>query len=94
VKGRRLEFDGVTFMLMGTAVYDCQQGKDRNTALKMRTQKKKRKRLKQKKKHRVEKEGCVEEDTSYIEENVLWKKNVFMCKYLTSVIIQGTQWER
>jgi len=51
-------------------------------------------RLKQKKKHRVEKEGCVEEDTSYIEENVLWKKNVFMCKYLTSVIIQGTQWER
>ena len=43
VKGRRLEFDGVFFMLLGTAVYDCQQGKDRNTALKMRTKKEKEK---------------------------------------------------
>ena len=28
-------------MLLGTAVYDCQQGKDRNTALKMRSKKEK-----------------------------------------------------
>ena len=44
MKGRRLEFaDGVPFILLGTAVYDCQQGKDRNTALKMRTKKEKEK---------------------------------------------------
>ena len=30
-------------MLLGTAVYDCQQGKDRNTALKMRNKKEKEK---------------------------------------------------
>jgi len=36
VKGHKLEFDGVHFMLIGTAVYDCYQGKDRNVAVKAR----------------------------------------------------------
>ena len=43
VKGRRLEFDGVPFMLIGTAVYDCHQGRDKNTALKARVKKEKEK---------------------------------------------------
>lgn len=36
VKGQKLNFDGIPFMIIGTAVYDCHQGKDRNLALKKR----------------------------------------------------------
>ena len=32
----KLNFDGIPFMIIGTAVYDCHQGKDRNLALKKR----------------------------------------------------------
>ena len=42
VKGRKLEFDGVPFVLLGTPMYDCQQGKDKNNALKMRSKKEKK----------------------------------------------------
>ena len=36
VNGPKLNFDGIPFMIIGTPVCDCLQGKDRNVALKMR----------------------------------------------------------
>ena len=44
VKGQKLEFDGIPFFLLGTKVYDCQHGQDRNTSLKAKLQQSRKRR--------------------------------------------------
>lgn len=53
VNGHKLEFDGVPFMLTGTAVCDCYQGKDGNVAVKARIKGEKNKMSKQIQRGRV-----------------------------------------
>lgn len=36
MRGARISFTGVPFIILGSKVYDCQHGVDRNTALKKR----------------------------------------------------------
>lgn len=32
VNGKKIEFSGVPFYIMGSKIYDCQHGKDRNSS--------------------------------------------------------------